>query len=224
MKKFFILFATLLCFPLFLSACAKQVDYSRYVSERRSEIYLYRDDSLSLTINCVCREQPYNADGICGEGCDLVEVFVKFKKNPQTAQISISSFSGEMNYEAVKDGFSIVFSSAPFSSDGVDCTLTFDDTTSSFCALPVKDKGVISSDEALSIAVENSPQTFQNLQSNGNFLGEISIRLIYDDACYYYVGVCDRQSKVTAFLIDGSSGRVISTKNYSIFSNAMRSV
>ena len=208
MKKLFVAIALAAiiftaALPLLFSACAKPVDYGSCISEMRSEIYLYRDDSLSVTINCVRREQPYNADGICGEMCDLVEIFVSFEKNPETAEITLGGYSGELNFEAVKNVYTVTYAGEPFSSDGVDCTLTFDESELTFCALP---------------------ESFSSLTSKGQFCGEIFVRLIYDDGCYYCVGVCDREKNVKAWLLDGVSGKIVSSKNYSIFSNAMRSV
>ena len=229
MKKLFVAIALAAiiftaALPLLFSACAKPVDYGSCISEMRSEIYLYRDDSLSVTINCVRREQPYNADGICGEMCDLVEIFVSFEKNPETAEITLGGYSGELNFEAVKNVYTVTYAGEPFSSDGVDCTLTFDESELTFCALPAADGATISCEQALKFAQENSPESFSSLTSKGQFCGEIFVRLIYDDGCYYCVGVCDREKNVKAWLLDGVSGKIVSSKNYSIFSNAMRSV
>ena len=188
------------------------MNYLSFVSEMRSEIYLYADDDTTVTVQCVRREQPYNADGVCGEPCDIVEVFVSFNRNPEEVEAYLSGFAGELNYEAVQNRFSASFTAAPFNTDGIDLTLTVDGVERSVRALSVRDNGVISCEQALKCAMEHDSELFASLTSGRNFLGEISIRLLYDDGCYYFVGVTDRNGGTTAYLLDGGTGKVIATK------------
>ena len=60
-------------------------------------------------------------------------------------------------------------------------------------------------------AVEHGKELFASLTDGNIFLGEIYVRLLYDDGCYYYVGVCDRNKKITAYLVDGERGKVIAS-------------
>ena len=61
--------------------------------------------------------------------------------------------------------------------------------------------------------IEHDRKLFEGLTENRLFLGEIYVRLLYDEGCYYYVGVCDKSKHVTAYLIDGEHGKVIATKD-----------
>jgi uncharacterized membrane protein YkoI len=44
------------------------------------------------------------------------------------------------------------------------------------------------------------------------FTGEICIRLLYEDAPYYYVGVIGQNGKTTAFLLNGKTGKLLAKR------------
>ncbi len=71
---------------ILFSACAKPCNYLDYVSERRTQIYLYEDDSISIKIHCSEREQPFSADGCKGDMCKVAEVFVTLPDTPQEVE------------------------------------------------------------------------------------------------------------------------------------------
>ncbi len=212
MKKLFIAAAAITAAIIPFSACGASVDYTAYISEKRSEIYLYKDDNLSLSVYCVSREQPYNADGICGDMCDLVEISVKLSPTPENVEITLGDIGGEMNYEAVDGKFTFSYTAEPFNAEGVDVALTVNGEQKTYRALNVADSGVMSCEQILGCAAEYDRELFASLTRKRDFEGEIYIRLLYDEGCYYYVGVCDRDKNITAYLLDGGSGKVIATK------------
>jgi len=205
-------FAILCAFLLFFTGCRRKVNYLSYVSERRTNIYLYEDDSVSVKIYCVQREQPYNADGYCGDMNGLVEVFVTLPKTYNEVEISLAGNEGEMNYQSVENRYYLSFSSGELTVDSVDVTLTYGGESKRYSALSVLYAGVMSCDEAVKCVIEHDGELFERLTQNGLFDGEISVRLLYDEGCYYYVGVCDKNKHITAYLIDGERGIVIATK------------
>lgn len=195
-----------------LSGCMKKVDYTKYVSEKRSNIFMYEDDSAAVKIHCSKKEQPYAADGYKGEMSDLVEIYVTLPKVYDTVEVSVETFQGEMSYQAVEKRFYLSLSAPEFTTQSVDVTLNYDGESKTVSALSVKDGGVMSCDDAVKCVAEHAKELFDSLTSNGLFDGEIFVRLLYDEGCYYYVGVCDKSKHVTAYLIDGEKGKVISTK------------
>lgn len=213
MKKFLIaaVIAAAVCATA-LTGCNSSPDYTKYISEKRSEIYIYKDDAAEITAHCVSREQPYNADGICGNMCNLAEIFVKLSPLPESVEISLEGYTGEMNYEAVDERFTVSYSSAPFNTDGIDITLKFDGELHTYRVLSVLDEGVLSCEQSLMYAIEYDRELFENLSVKRDFAGEIYVRLLFDEGCYYYVGVCDRNKNITAYLLDGGTGKVIATK------------
>lgn len=212
MKKFILLPLIFILTICAFSGCAKGINYSDYISERRSAIYLYEDDDTSIKIYCSQKEQPYAADGIKSELNDIIEVFVTLPKNPQVLSLSVEGHSGEMNYQAVDNCYYLSFSGKAFSSESVAVTLVKDGESKEYSALTVIYAGVISCDDAVKCVSEYDKELFESLTSNNLFDGEIYVRLLYDDGCYYYVGVCDKQNNVSAYLLDGERGKVIATK------------
>lgn len=195
-----------------VAGCTKKTDYNLYVSERRASVYLYEDDDVSLKIYCSQKEQPYAADGYKGNVCDLTEIFVKLNKTAEKVEINAEGLGGEMNYSAVDKNYYLSFSSPDFASDSVQVTLTVDNTEKTYTAQSVKNERVLSCNDALKCVVEHEPELFDSLTANGLFDGEIFIRLLYDEGCYYYVGICNKQGNITAFLVDGERGKIIAKK------------
>lgn len=194
------------------AGCAKQINYLDYVSEKRTNVYVYEDDSVLIKINCSYKEQPYAADGIRGEVGGLCEIFVSLPKNPQELEVSFEGFGGEMNYRAVDNLYYLSFTAEPFDKNSVEVTLSADGKTDVYTALTVIYAGVMSCDDAVLCVIDHDKTLFENLTVNGVFDGEIFVRLLYDEGCYYYVGVCNKQKHISAFLIDGERGKVIATK------------
>ena len=211
MKKFLYVFLAAIAAVCFLSGCQSKIDYSDYVSERRSNIYLYSDDGLEIKINICERETPYSLDGIKGDVSDFLEIFVTLPENYSEVGVSVGSINGEMNYKAVENCY-YVSAGATLSGESVAVTLTYNGESKEYTALSVLYDGVITCDEAVECAVEHDGELFNSLAEKGIFLAEISVRLLFDEGCYYYVGVCDREKKITAYLVDGEKGTVIATK------------
>lgn len=205
--------AALAAILLPLIGCGRGVDYTKYISEKRSEVYLYEDDSVSIKIQCSEKEQPFAADGYVGDVSPLVEIFVSLPKNPEELEVSVEGHGGEMNYQAVDKRFELSFSAPSFKKDGVEVTLTFNGESKTFNALSVKYSGVMSCEQAVNCVAEHDKPLFEGLTKNNLFDGEIFVRLLYDEGCYYYVGVCDKTKHITAFLIDGESGKILATKS-----------
>lgn len=202
-----------LCGAAFLfSGCAKKINYLDYVSERRTEIYLYEDDGVSIKIYCSEREQPYATDGFKGETCEITEVFVTLPKNPEEVEVNVEGLGGEMSYRAVDGCFFISFSAAAFKKESVNVMLNYDGKESNYKALTVIYAGVLSCDEAVKCVIDSDKELFESLTKNKLFDGEIYVRLLYDEGCYYYVGVCNKQKRISAYLVDGEHGKIIARK------------
>lgn len=174
---------------------------------------MYKDDAAEITVQCVSREQPYNADGICGDMCDLVEISVKLSPVPDAVEITLGDYSGEMNYEAVDGRFTASYSAPAFGAEKLDLTLGFDKEQHTYSVLSVSDGSTLTCEQALGYVAEYDGELFKGLTKRHDFAGEIYVRLLYDEGCYYYVGVCDRDKNITAYLLDGGTGKVIATKS-----------
>ncbi len=198
---------------LTLTGCQKKtVNYADYISEKRTGIYLYSADGLEIKIYISEKETPYTADGIKGNVSPLTEIFVTLPENKDEVNVSAGSLHGEMNYRAVENCYYLSSSDSAITGDSVEVTLSYGEDSQTYSAGSVLHSGIISCEEALKCAVEHDGTLFDSLTENGIFGGEIFVRLIYDDGCYYYVGVCDRNKKINAYLVDGEHGKIIAQK------------
>ena len=91
--------------------------------------------------------------------------------------------------------------------------MTYSNKTETITANSVLYDGVIAPEKALFYAVNYDSETFNSLIDKNFLNAELHVRLLYDEKCYYYVGVCDTEGNVTAYLIDGEKGTVIAKKN-----------
>ena len=97
----------------------------------------------------------------------------------------------------------------------MDVTLTVDGKEQNFSAASVRYDGLISPIDALNCVREYDTQLFEKLTDQNNFCGEIYLRLLFDDGCFYYVGVCDRNGEINSFLVNGENGRIIANRKHS---------
>ena len=89
MKKFLLVCLSLCLAACLLGGCRKKVDYLSYVSEKRTNIYLYSNDGLEIKIYISEKETPYSADGIKGEMSGLTEIYVTLPKNYDEVNVSV---------------------------------------------------------------------------------------------------------------------------------------
>ena len=212
MKKFRFALFVLAFLLTFCGGCSAKVNFADYVSENRKNFYVYKSDTLTLKIFCTERETPFLLDGIRGDVVPIVEVFATFSTVPSDVFIKVEGHEGEMNYHSVGCYFHLSFSSQDFGKQSVDATLTFGQKTETVKAQSVLYDGVITGEQAVNYAREYDGQTFDSLVENNLFKGEILVRLLHDEKCFYYVGVCNRSGDIVAFLVDGETGTVIAKK------------
>lgn len=212
MRKFLIVCAGVLALTALAGCKKKQVNYADYISELRHDVYLYSDDGTEIKIYRTAKETPYSADGYKGEITELTEIFVKVERGAKEVEIDVGGDGGEMNYNAVENDYYLSFTGGEFEKNSCVVTLTVDKNEREYTLTNVLYGGVMDGKSALGCALEYDGETFAALTENGAFLGEIFIRLLYDDGCYYYVGVCDRNKNISAYLVDGVQGKIIASR------------
>lgn len=192
--------------------CARDIDYLGSVSEQRDNIYMYSDDGTQIKIYVGKRETPYSADGIKGEMSEFCEVFVYLPKNCDEVEITFAKISGLMNYRAVENCYYLACGKT-VEGEKIDVEIKADGEVKNYTAASVLYDGVISCNDAVKCAIEHDGELFSSLTRDNAFFGEIFVRLLFDDGgCYYYVGVCDRNKTINAYLVDGERGQIIAKK------------
>lgn len=212
MKKYFIVPLAAAGAAAVLGGCAKQVDYTNYISDKRTAVYYYENDDISIKIYQSEREAHFNADGIKGNVSPVTEIYVTFAANPSKVTVSVGQIGGEMNYHSVKNRYYLSAGTVENLGENAAVTLTCDEKSAEYTATNVLYEGVLSCEEALQCAIEHKKELFEGMTQNGIFDGEIFVRLLYDEGCFYYVGVCGKDKKITAWLLDGERGRIIAER------------
>jgi hypothetical protein len=208
------LFLLLFCTLYFLLAgCNRKIDYFSYVSEFRNNIFLAETDSLSLRIYSVTKETPYAADGIAHESTARTEVFLLAPDGSQNYILTVyfngAEYGGELAYDNVKSEYFLSFSLDVSAEKELSCVLSFGDTQIQLTATSVLRNETIAPNTILENVRAYDPELFKNMTDKYGFLGEIYLRLLYEDAPYYYVGVINRNGEIHAFLVNAITGKVL---------------
>ncbi|MBQ7912298.1 MAG: hypothetical protein IJ308_00935 [Clostridia bacterium] len=212
----------LLLVPLFiwvfaLSGCQKSVDYFSYVSEFRNNIFLAETDGLCLYIHSVLKETPYAADGVANESTARTEVFLSAPEGTQNYTLYIEvdgkQYGGELAFDNVKAEYFLSFSLDISELKELPCVLQCGESKWQFVASSVLRNETVTPRNILDNVRAYAPEIFENLTDKYGFKGEIYLRLLYEDAPYYYVGVIDRNGDIYAFLVNATNGKVLARRN-----------
>ncbi len=206
----------LLASLLFAFGCKKSVAYTDYVSECRSNIFLAKNEEFSLRVYAVKKENPYVADGIPETSAHRMEAHLIAPDGTQTVELSLQiggeEVGGEMSYDNVKCEYFYSRSLDISAYASLPCVVRYGEKEVSMTANSVRTERTLSPERILQSARENAAELFSSLTDEYGFAGEIYIRLLYEDAPYYYVGVIDRTGKTYAFLFGGETGKLLAKR------------
>ncbi|MBR2646416.1 MAG: hypothetical protein IKD47_02530 [Clostridia bacterium] len=207
-------------FVLFFSfscvSCKKTVEYFDYVSELRSNIFICETETLSLRVYAVRKESPYATDGIPKESVPRAEVRLVAPSFDKTCQLSFSihgkTYGGEMSFDNVKTEYYYACTLDISALREIVCKIEYGDTAVEMTAKSVLTERTIPAKTALKNIYHEEKALFDSLTDRYGFAGEIHIRLLYEDAPYYYVGVIDRSGNINAFLVNAETGKILAKR------------
>lgn len=204
--------------PIFKSATA--LDYFDYVSELRSNILVAESNEYLLKVYAIEKEYPYSADGIKRETSTRAEIFFSAPTGDKSCRISFSldgkTYDSEASYDNVKAEY-FLSEPADFSSvKSLEFTIRYGDENLLLTAKSVKTDKTLSPRQVLTKLKENAPSVFENLTYDKKFVGEIYLRLICEDAPYYYIGLIEKSGKVQAYLLHSESGKILAKREHGI--------
>ena len=198
-------------------ACGNTINYFSYVSELRDNVFLAENEHFSLRAYALEKESPYVTDGIVCEKNVRTEIYLSAPSGEKDCTvlfvINNTEYGGEMSYDNVKGEY---FYACPVSSSAqseIVFRLNYNGETVSLTAKSVCTNDTLSAKSALNVVIESESELFSSLTDKYGFAGEIYMRLLYEDAPFYYVGVIDRQGNVTAFLLNATTGRILAKRN-----------
>ncbi len=219
MKKcLYTLSLSLLTLPLFFSTGCAEYDYTRHISEARSDIFRAETDEFTFTLSCVDREQPYLADGVACEMTSRIEI-VLAPVQPITADFCVTingAFGGDMSFRNTSGDYYYSQGVESFPSSSVAVKLTWGEEEREFTATSVKNEKTLSVEDALSAATNSEKELIAGMTQNNEFYGEFYIRLLRRDKNFYYVGIIGKSETTVSLLIDAESGEVLARRESSI--------
>ncbi len=205
----------ILCLPVF-GGCTKQIDYFSYVSELRSNVFIHKDDEYSLRVYSLIKESPYQTDGIVSKTNVRTEIRLIAPSGEKTYAVYFTfdgtEYGGEMSFDNVKSEYYYACPVDVSKCSTLDLRLVCGTNESVYTAKSVLTSDTIAPKQALSLLTEKEKALFDSLTDKYGFAGEIHLRLLYEGAPYYYVGVVDRQGNVTAFLINAVTGQILAKR------------
>ena len=198
-------------------ACKKNVDYFAYVSELRNNIFLAEKDGFALRIYSVIKESPYAADGIVRETSARTEIYLIAPDCTQNYDVRLhiddKEYGGELSYDNVKSEYYLFFTLDIASQTEISCTLTYPNTRVEFTAKSVLNTNMVAPNDILKSVIAYDNELFESMTDKYGFKGEIYLRLLYEEAPYYYVGIINRNGDIYAFLINATTGKVLAKRS-----------
>ena len=211
-----IVFCSLCVCGFFFSSCSKKIDYFSYVSELRNNIFLAQTDEFSLRIYSVKKETPYVADGIPKEITTRTEIYLSAPEGNQTYTLSFSfngnNYGGEMSYDNVKSEYYYSCNLDCSAAKEINCHLEYGEKLMDIKAVSILNSETLSPKAVLNNVMHAEKELFSSMTDKYGFIGEIYLRLIYEEAPYYYVGIIDRNGDVYAFLINAQTGKILAKR------------
>lgn len=175
-----------------------------------------------LTVYSYLREQPYLDDGAAGTTERIAAFYFTRKDGSSTYLISFTAqggenkeSGGEMSYDDAKKQYYYMCSLDLSETAELPVTVTNAKTGKeyAFTAKTVKSANTLSPRAALSAFENAESETLAPLKHDGDFEGEIRIRLIEcEGKTYYYVGVILADKVNVSYLLDGETAKILAKR------------
>ena len=216
-KLRFLILLLLLPTLFLITACSPKIDYEDYIAEQRSNVLVYSGENYHVAVHDVKREYPHVADGYAGELTHRTELFISAPEGTTHCHVKFfvggKSHGGEASFDSVKREYYYSCNEDVSNLYSLPIKLQFGDTVYEVTAASVRTQKTISPKQAILLVSAENEDLFTSLRNKNSFLGELYVRLLYEDAPYYYVGVVDRNGNITAFLLDAETGKILARRD-----------
>ena len=199
-----------------LASCSGKTDYSEYVSELRSNVLTCEYNNLSLRVYATEKETPYAADGYCRETTPRAEIWLTAPTGIDSYEISFlydgREYGGDMSFDNVKTEYYYSCTLDISEAAQIDFTVSWEDGSAELSAASVRTEDMLSPKQILEKVRTAESEKFSSMTDRNGFRGEIYMRLIYEDAPYYYLGIIDRDGGILALLVDSKDGKILARR------------
>lgn len=211
-KKFSCLFVLLAALPL-LASC-RGYDYTKHISELRSDIFRAETEEFTVTICCISREYPYLSDGIPSPRSDVVEISLV----PVAAAIEDyfvylgDGTGGEMSFRNTHGDWFYSESVKIFPEHSVEVRVQWGENERTITATSVRTEETMTAEEALQAVLGCERERIKRMTDKSGFHGEFHVRLLRREKTYYYVGIVGTDGTTLALLLDSETGEVLARR------------
>ncbi len=215
MKRYFFALVALSALLPLAAGCGKY-DYSKHLSEIRSDLFSAETEEFSVVLSCVSREHPYLSDGVAAPRGDLCEIVLTSPEHTdRTYSVTVlgeTEWGGEMSFRNVRGDWFYSQGVTSFPEGSVSLRISWEDGETEVAATSVKTENTLSCKEALARAVEEEKALVKSMTREGAFRGEFYVRLLRRDKNYYYVGIVNEAGETVSLLLDAESGEVLARR------------
>ena len=212
-------FALLVCLSSLLctlTACGRNPAIKEYFSEYRSNLFLAETDAFSLRAYALKKEHPFVADGMVGEMTSRVEIYISAEGGSEPCKIAFKvgsvEYGGEASYDSVKKEYFYSCAADLSNLSLFPISVELGGTVYELSAYSVKTEKTMRGEDVVKILQESEQEFFSSLSDRNGLNAELHVRLLYEDAPYYYIGVVEKSGKRTAFLLDGETGKLLAKR------------
>ena len=201
-----------------LASCSSKINLEMYLSEIRTVIYAYEGDGVKLTVYGQEREDPYQLDGYVGKLKKSLTVRLETEaQTPDGASVKIrygeSEFSGAFEYNPINGKFVAEIDVSELPVGAVKALLKIEGEERELELENKVNANAISVSEVLNSVAKYGNSEIEKMMSGGGNSIEVHLRILHEgNNNYYYVGITDKTGCTVAYLVDGTSGKVLAGK------------
>ena len=118
-----------------------------------------------------------------------------------------------MSYDNVRGEYYFFYTVDVSNAQELKCVLRYGEEEFPLLAKSVVSNDTLTPANVLKIIETENRELFDCLTDKYGFKGEIYIRLIYEDAPYYYVGIIERDNTTHAFLVNAKTGKILAKRD-----------
>ena len=173
-------------------------------------------EAFSLRAYALEKEHPFVSDGMAGEKTTRTEIYITASDGALPCNLAFKvgsvDYGGESGYDGVKREYFFSCSADISGLYLLPIQVQLGDTVYEITAHSVKTENTLSGEDAVQILKETESDYFQSLSNKNGFDAELHVRLLYEEAPFYYVGVVEKSGKRTAFLLDAQTGKLLAKR------------
>ena len=225
-KKFISLVLFVFCLLTF-TACGKtDLDLSKFIIEKRENIFVASDDIYTLSFSTGLRESDYNFDGVVNELVPFGVITLSRKDNQPLANDSYSfivtindqKYSGFLQKSYNDNSYSTDLEVNTLGDENINVQISFTGYTFNQNLENISKDFQVDSDGAIAVTQKELKEEILNLLDDKNNKIEVVMKVLKDYSVddlkkyYWYVGIISTNGETMGILIDANNGDVIAKK------------